>query len=152
MVHGAQGGRETVALASAAIDPTDPPDGQPTEACPVAAVRAMVCPLTGDRGPRLRCFSYVDILQPQTAGFLGTVSQGYHPLVGMRALIEVAPGMDINLVTDIALSTPITPGMRSSSVDMDARAAPSRSGSGPRCGRRNCCTRAQGRRPLVRAS
>jgi hypothetical protein len=62
----------------------------------------------------LRCFSYVDILQPQTAGFLGTVSQGYHPLVGHASLlIEVAPGMDINIVTDIALKrTSCTPGMQ----------------------------------------
>lgn len=62
----------------------------------------------------LRCFTYVDILQPQTAGFLGTVSQGYHPLVGHAALlIEVAPGMDINLVTDIALKrTSCQPGMQ----------------------------------------
>ena len=61
----------------------------------------------------LRCFTYVDILQPQTAGFLGTVSQGYHPLEGESALfIEVSPGMDINKVTDIALkSTSVTPGM-----------------------------------------
>jgi hypothetical protein len=62
----------------------------------------------------LRCFTYVDILQPQTAGFLGTVSRGYHPLVGHAALlIEVAPGMDINVVTDIALKrTSCTPGMQ----------------------------------------
>ena len=61
----------------------------------------------------LRCFTYVNILQPQTAGFLGTVSQGYHPLEGNAALfIEVSPGMDINLVTDIALkSTSAKPGM-----------------------------------------
>lgn len=61
----------------------------------------------------LRCFTYVDILQPQTAGFLGTVSQGYHPLEGQASLfIEVAPGMDVNLVTDIALKrTSCTPGM-----------------------------------------
>ena len=61
----------------------------------------------------LRCFTYVNILQPQTAGFLGTVSQGYHPLEGNAALfIEVAPGMDINIVTDIALkSTAVRPGM-----------------------------------------
>jgi ethanolamine utilization microcompartment shell protein EutS len=61
----------------------------------------------------LRCFTYVNILQPQTAGFLGTVSQGYHPLEGDAALfIEVSPGMDINLVTDIALkSTSVKPGM-----------------------------------------
>ena len=61
----------------------------------------------------LRCFTYVNILQPQTAGFLGTVSQGYHPLEGESALfIEVSPGMDINLVTDIALkNTEVAPGM-----------------------------------------
>ena len=62
----------------------------------------------------LRCFTYVDILQPQTAGFLGTVSQGYHPLVGHASLlIEVSPGMDINVVTDIALKrTSCQPGMQ----------------------------------------
>ena len=61
----------------------------------------------------LRCFTYVNILQPQTAGFLGTVSQGYHPLEGDAALfIEVSPGMDVNLVTDIALkNTDVKPGM-----------------------------------------
>jgi ethanolamine utilization microcompartment shell protein EutS len=62
----------------------------------------------------LRCFTYIDILQPQTAGFLATVSQGYHPLVGQACLfIEVAPGMDVNVVTDIALKrTTCTPGMQ----------------------------------------
>jgi ethanolamine utilization microcompartment shell protein EutS len=61
----------------------------------------------------LRCFTYVNILQPQTAGFLGTVSQGYHPLEGDAALfIEVSPGMDVNIVTDIALKqTDVKPGM-----------------------------------------
>ena len=62
----------------------------------------------------LRCFTYVDILQPQTAAFLGTVSRGYMPLKNQAALFfEVAPGMDINLVTDIALKqTTCTPGMQ----------------------------------------
>ena len=61
----------------------------------------------------LRCFTYIDMLQPQTAGFLGTVSQGYHPLERESALfIEVSPGMSVNIVTDIALkSTSVTPGM-----------------------------------------
>ena len=61
----------------------------------------------------LRCFTYVNILQPQTASFLGTVSQGYHPLEGESALfIEVSPGMDVNIVTDIALkNTQVAPGM-----------------------------------------
>lgn len=62
----------------------------------------------------LRCFTYIDILQPQTAAFLATVSRGYMPLKDQAALfIEVAPGMDINLVTDIALKqTTCTPGMQ----------------------------------------
>ena len=61
----------------------------------------------------LRCFTYVNVLQPQTAGFLGTVSQGYHPLEGNAALfIEVSPGMDVNRVIDIALKqTDVKPGM-----------------------------------------
>lgn len=62
----------------------------------------------------LRCFTYIDVLQGQTAGFLGTVTRGYPPLAGQASLfIEVAPGMDINLVTDIALKrTSCTPGMQ----------------------------------------
>lgn len=62
----------------------------------------------------LRCYTTIDILQPQTAAFLATVSQGYHPLKGDASLfIEVKPGMDINVVTDIALKqTSCTPGMQ----------------------------------------
>ena len=62
----------------------------------------------------LRCFTYIDILQPQTAGFIGTISRGYLPLKGQASLyIEVSPGMDINVVTDIALKrTACTPGIQ----------------------------------------
>ena len=62
----------------------------------------------------LRCFTYVDILQSQTASFLATISKGYHPLKDQASLfIEVSPGMDINIVTDIALKrTSCTPGMQ----------------------------------------
>jgi ethanolamine utilization microcompartment shell protein EutS len=62
----------------------------------------------------LRCFTYIDILQPQTASFLATVSRGYMPLERQAAVFfEVAPGMDINVVTDIALKrTSCTPGMQ----------------------------------------
>jgi ethanolamine utilization microcompartment shell protein EutS len=62
----------------------------------------------------LRCFTYIDVLQPQTAAFLGTVSRGYMPLKEQAALfVEVAPGMDVNVVTDIALKrTSCTPGMQ----------------------------------------
>ena len=62
----------------------------------------------------LRCFTYIDILQPQTAGFLATISQGYHPLESQASLfIEVSPGMDVNVVADIALKrTSCPPGIQ----------------------------------------
>jgi len=62
----------------------------------------------------LRTWTYIDILQPQTAGFVGTIAKGYLPLVGQASLyIEVSPGMDINRVTDVVLKrTSCTPGMQ----------------------------------------
>jgi len=62
----------------------------------------------------LRCFTYIDVLQPQTTSFLATVSRGYMPLERQAAVFfEVAPGMDVNVVTDIALKrTSCTPGMQ----------------------------------------
>ncbi len=62
----------------------------------------------------LRTFTYIDVLQRQTAGFLATISRGYHPLVGQASLfVEVSPGMDINRVTDVVLKrTTCTPGMQ----------------------------------------
>ena len=64
-------------------------------------------------GIECRTFTYIDILQPQTAGFLGTISQGYHPLEGQASLfVEVSPGMDVNRVMDVVLKrTSCTPGM-----------------------------------------
>ena len=51
----------------------------------------------------LRSFTYIDILQPQLTGFLQTVAPGYLPLEGEAALfVEIAPGMSINVITDIA--------------------------------------------------
>ena len=62
----------------------------------------------------LRTWTYIDILQPQTAGFLGTIAKGYLPLVGQASLyVEVSPGMDVNKVTDVVLKrTSCTPGMQ----------------------------------------
>ncbi len=62
----------------------------------------------------LRTWTYIDILQPQTAGFVGTIAKGYLPLVGQASLyVEVSPGMDINKVTDVVLKrTSCTPGMQ----------------------------------------
>jgi len=62
----------------------------------------------------LRTFTYIDILQTQLTGFLQTVASGFLPLEGQAALfIEIAPGMSINSVTDIALKrTSAIPGMQ----------------------------------------
>ncbi|HEY9856773.1 MAG TPA: hypothetical protein V6D05_13600 [Stenomitos sp.] len=61
----------------------------------------------------LRTFVYLDTLQPQVAAFLGTVSQGFLPVEGQASLfVEIAPGIEINLLTDAALkSTKVKPGM-----------------------------------------
>src|SRR5262245_62982703 len=62
----------------------------------------------------LRTFTYVDILQPQLTAFLQTVSQGFMPLERQAALfLEIAPGIAINQLTDIALkATTCQPGMQ----------------------------------------
>lgn len=62
---------------------------------------------------QLRCYSYIDVFQPQVASFLATVARGYLPVEGQAALvIEIAPGMEINRVMDVALKrTDVTPGM-----------------------------------------
>ena len=62
----------------------------------------------------LRTFSYIDILQPQLTGFLQTVSQGFLPLERQASLfIEIAPGIAINKLTDVALkNTRVIPGMQ----------------------------------------
>lgn len=61
----------------------------------------------------LRCYVFIDSLQPQFASFLGTVAQGFLPVPGQASLfVEVAPGMDIMRITDVALkSTDVRPGM-----------------------------------------
>jgi ethanolamine utilization microcompartment shell protein EutS len=61
----------------------------------------------------LRCYIFLDSLQPKYASFLGTVAQGFLPVPGQAALfVEVAPGMDIMRVTDVALkATNVRPGM-----------------------------------------
>jgi ethanolamine utilization microcompartment shell protein EutS len=61
----------------------------------------------------LRCYVFLDSLQPQYAAFLGSVSQGFLPVPGQASLfVEIAPGMDIMRVTDVALkATDVKPGM-----------------------------------------
>jgi len=62
----------------------------------------------------LRALTFLDVLQPQVAGFLQTVAQGYLPLDGQAALvIEIAPGIAINALTDVALKrTRVVTGMQ----------------------------------------
>ena len=53
---------------------------------------------------RLRCYCYLDRLQPRYAAFLGTVIQGDLPVAGMAAVfVEVEPGLEIFRLVDVAL-------------------------------------------------
>ena len=65
-------------------------------------------------GIELRAYTFLDSLQPQYAAFLGTTAQGFLPLAGEAVLfVEVAPGIEINRLTDIALkATTVKPGMQ----------------------------------------
>jgi len=62
----------------------------------------------------LRTFIFIDALQPQLASLMGTVSRGFLPVPYVAAsFIEVAPGMAINRLTDVALkATQVQPGMQ----------------------------------------
>jgi ethanolamine utilization microcompartment shell protein EutS len=52
----------------------------------------------------LRSFIFIDQLQPQTMCYLGTWVKGTLPRSGVAAqVIEVAPGLDIEPLTDVAL-------------------------------------------------
>ncbi|WP_430335012.1 BMC domain-containing protein [Rhodococcus sp. ACT016] len=52
----------------------------------------------------LRSFIFIDRLQPQTMSYLGSWIRGALPRADMAAqIIEVAPGLDIEGVTDVAL-------------------------------------------------
>jgi len=62
----------------------------------------------------LRTYIFIDSLQLQMASYLATVSNGYLPVSGQACcIIEIAPGIEINTLTDIALkATNVTPGMQ----------------------------------------
>jgi len=61
----------------------------------------------------LRTYAFLDSLQPQFASFIATVAKGFLPVANEAALyLEVAPGMEINTLTDVALkATGVFPGM-----------------------------------------
>ena len=52
----------------------------------------------------LRAFAYIDQLQKQMVGYIGSASRGYYPVTGQAALfVEIAPGIEINSITDAVL-------------------------------------------------
>src|SRR5574341_2571818 len=60
----------------------------------------------------LRCYCYLDRMQPQYAAFVGTVTQGDLPTEGMASLyIEMSPGNEVFRTVDIAVkATEAKPG------------------------------------------
>lgn len=67
-----------------------------------------------DRVISLRAYVFIDSLQPQLAAFIGTTAKGFLPLAGMASLfVEIAPGIAINRITDIALkNTKVKPALQ----------------------------------------
>ena len=61
----------------------------------------------------LRTYIFLDSMQPQFASFVASAAKGFQPLPGMAACyVEVAPGMAINEVMDVALkATEVKPAM-----------------------------------------
>lgn len=62
----------------------------------------------------LRCYTFLDSLQPQLASFMGKTARGFLPVPGQASLfVEIAPGITINRVTDIALkATRVVPALQ----------------------------------------
>lgn len=62
----------------------------------------------------LRTYTFLDQLQPQFASFMGKTARGFLPVPGQASLfIEIAPGIAINRVTDIALkATKVAPAIQ----------------------------------------
>jgi hypothetical protein len=63
---------------------------------------------------QLRTFTFLDSLQPQLASFIGKTARGFLPLPEMASLfVEIAPGIAINRVTDVALkATKVVPAVQ----------------------------------------
>ncbi len=62
----------------------------------------------------LRTYTFLDQLQPQLASFMGKTARGFLPLPGQASLfVEIAPGIAINRVTDVALkATKVVPALQ----------------------------------------
>ncbi|MEE9274034.1 MAG: hypothetical protein V3V62_01825 [bacterium] len=61
----------------------------------------------------LRAYVFLDTLQEQLASYIGTTARGFLPLGGQASLfVEVAPGMEVNRLMDVALkATRVQPSM-----------------------------------------
>jgi len=62
----------------------------------------------------LRTFIFLDSMQPQFASYVATTARGYLPVEYQASLfVEVAPGISINKVTDVALKkNDVQPGVQ----------------------------------------
>ena len=62
----------------------------------------------------LRTYTFLDALQPQLASFIAKTARGFLPVPGQASLfIEIAPGIAINRVTDVALkATKVQPALQ----------------------------------------
>jgi hypothetical protein len=62
----------------------------------------------------LRTYTFIDQLQPQLASFIGKTARGFLPVPGQASLfVEIAPGIAINRVTDVALkATRVQPALQ----------------------------------------
>jgi hypothetical protein len=62
----------------------------------------------------LRTYTFLDALQPQLASFMGKTARGFLPVPGVASLfVEIAPGIAINRVTDVALkATKVVPAIQ----------------------------------------
>lgn len=63
---------------------------------------------------KLRTYTFLDVLQPQLATFIGKTARGFLPVPGQASLwVEIAPGIAINRVTDAALkATKVQPAVQ----------------------------------------
>lgn len=62
----------------------------------------------------LRTFIFIDSLQPQVTSYVCTIARGYLPITrDASMIIEVAPGIAINRITDVALKrTDVSPAIQ----------------------------------------
>ena len=62
----------------------------------------------------LRTYTFLDSLQPQLASFIGKTARGFLPVPYVASLfIEIAPGLAVNRITDVALkATAVKPAVQ----------------------------------------